>query len=66
MNTKYIISKIQSGFDWIKNSLEPIENRWLVFILTCFFMVLMQSVGANGLSLLIALFYIMYFVTLKL
>lgn len=66
MNTKHVISKIQAGFDWLKNSLEPIENRWLVFILTCFFIILMQAIGAKGLALLAALFYIMYFVTLKL
>ena len=66
MNTKYIMSKIQECFDWIKDSLEPIENRWLIFILTCFFIILMQAIGAKGLALLAALFYIMYFVTLKL
>lgn len=66
MDVKKIFSKVQYGFDWLQDALEPTENRWIIFLVTCFLIILFQAVGAKGLALLIALFYIMYFVTMKL
>ena len=66
MDLKSIVSKVQYGFDWIQDALEPIENRWVFFIVACFLIILFQAAGAKGLALLIALFYTMYFVTMKL
>ena len=66
MDLKTFSNKIQSAFDWASDGLEPLENRWFVFILTVGLMLLLKAGGAHGLALLIALIYIMYFVTLKL
>lgn len=65
MDLKSVSSKIQSGFEWLSESLRPIEHRWFVFLLSCGLIILFKAAGATGLALLFALFYIMYFVTLK-
>lgn len=65
MDIKNIVGKIQSGFDWLQDALEPIENRWVIFLVACFLIILFQAAGAKGLALLVALFYIMYFITIK-
>jgi hypothetical protein len=65
MDLKTIFTKLQSAFDWLSDALEPIENRWLIFIVTVVIMLLAKAGGASGLTLLIALIYVMYFVTLK-
>ena len=65
MDLKTVSIKIQSFFDWLSRSLEPIENRWIVFILSVFLIFLFKAGGAHGLALLLALIYIMYFTTLK-
>jgi len=66
MDIKNIVSKVQFGFDWLQDALAPIEHRWFVFLITCVLIILFQAAGAKGLALLVALFYIMYFVTMKL
>ena len=66
MDLKKVSNKIQSAFDWASDALEPLENRWLVFMVTVGIMLLLKAGGAHGLVLLIALIYIMYFVTLRL
>ena len=66
MDLKNIVSKVQFGFDWLQDALAPLENRWLIFLTACFLIILFQAAGAKGLALLVALFYIMYFVTMKL
>jgi len=66
MDLKKVSSKIQSACDWARDALEPLENRWFVFILTVGLMLLLKAGGAHGLALLVALIYIMYFVTIKL
>ena len=66
MDLKTFSNKIQSACDWASDALGPLENRWFVFILTVGLMLLLKAGGAHGLALLIALIYIMYFVTLKL
>ncbi len=65
MDIKNIVSKVQFGFDWLQDALEPIEHRWVVFLIACILIILFKAAGAPGLALLIALFYIMYFVTLN-
>jgi hypothetical protein len=64
VDLKNISSKIQSAFDWLRDGLEPIEHRWFVFLAACFLIILFKAAGASGLALLVALFYIMFFVTL--
>jgi hypothetical protein len=66
MDLKNITSKVQFGFDWLQDALAPLESRWLIFLVACFLIILLQAAGAKGLALLISLFYIMYFVTMKL
>jgi hypothetical protein len=66
MDLKSIAGKVQYGFDWLQNTLEPVETRWMVLLAVFFLIILVQAAGAKGLALLIALFYIMYFVTMKL
>jgi hypothetical protein len=66
MDLKSIAGKVQYGFDWLQDALEPVENRWMVLLAVFFLIILFQAAGAKGLALLIALFYIMYFVTMKL
>lgn len=66
MDLKNISHRVQTAFDWLRGALEPLENRWLIFMVTVGIMLLLKAVGAHGLVLLIALIYIMYFVTIKL
>jgi len=66
MDLKSIAGKVQYGFDWLQDVLEPVENRWMVLLAVFFLIILFQAAGAKGLALLIALFYIMYFVAMKL
>ena len=66
MDLKTISGKIQMALDWLKDSLKPIETRWLVFLGCVGLIVLFKAAGAPGLSLLLALIYIMYFVTIRL
>jgi hypothetical protein len=66
MDLKSIAGKVQYVFDWLQNALEPVENRWMVLLAVFLLIILFQAAGAKGLALLIALFYIMYFVTMKL
>lgn len=63
MTAKDISKKIQSGFNWVCDVLEPIENRWLVFMISVFAILVTKAAGAQGLSNLIALIYIMFWVT---
>ena len=64
MKAKDIGEKIQNGFDWVRDVLQPIETRWLIFLVSVFALLLARGLGAHGLSTIVALVYIMYFVTL--
>ena len=57
--------RLQDLFDWAKDCLSAVENRWFVFLLSVAVLVILRALGAQGLSTLLALIYIMYFVTLK-
>jgi len=63
MKAKAIGEKIQGVFDCICDVLEPIENRWLVFSVTVFAMLITRAAGAQGLSELVSLIYIMFLIT---
>ena len=64
MTGRGIGNRIQGLFDWAQDCLSAVENRWLIFLLSVAVLVLMRALGAQGLSTLLALIYIMYFVTL--
>lgn len=66
MDLKPFWQKIQSLFDHGESVFDGIEARWLVFLVTVFFIILFMAAGATGVAMLIALVYVMYFVTLKL
>jgi len=55
---------VQGAFDWVRTALQPVETRWLIFVVSVFALLLARGLGAHGLSTIIALVYIMYFVTL--
>jgi hypothetical protein len=56
---------IQSAFDWMRAVVTPVENRWIILTATVGVFLLMRALGAQGLSEILALIYIMYFVTLR-
>lgn len=66
MKGREVGAKIQVVFDWISDALSEVENRWLVFIAAVFVLFVMRALGAQGLSTILALVYIMYFVTIRL
>jgi hypothetical protein len=48
---------------WLESLLQATETRWLVLILSVFWIMVFYAVGLTGLGQLTALIYIMYFVT---
>ena len=66
MKGREVGAKIQSAFDWIADALSEVENRWLVFIAAVLLLLVLRALGAQGLSTMLALVYIMYFVTIRL
>ena len=56
--------RVQVLFDWAQDCLSAVENRWLIFLLSVAVLVILRALGAQGLSTLLALIYVMYFVTL--
>jgi hypothetical protein len=65
VKAREIGERIQAGFDFVKSVLEPIENRWITLGVTVSVLLLLRAVGAHGVSEIIALIYIMYWVTLR-
>lgn len=65
MNAKSIGTLVQSGFDWIRDLLTPVENRWITLSVTVFMYLLLRAVGAHGVADIVAMIYIMYWVTLR-
>lgn len=65
MDLRKIVSKINLFFEWVKFELEFVEVRWLWFLVTVFFVVIFKAAGASGLALLLALIYIMFYVTFR-
>lgn len=63
MKAREIGEKIQGSINWVCDALEPIENRWLVFGIVVFAVLITKAAGAQGLSHLIALIYIMFWLT---
>lgn len=66
MDIKTISRKIQSVIYKIEDILAPIENRWLIFIISIVFLTLLKALGLHGAATLVALVYIMFFLTIKL
>ena len=66
MDLKAISRQIQSFLYRIEDMLAPIENRWLIFIIAVVFLILLKSAGLHGAATLVALVYIMFFLTIKL
>ena len=65
MAGRQIGERIQDAFDWIRDVVTPVENRWIILTATVVIFLLMRALGAQGLSEILALIYIMYFVTLR-
>jgi hypothetical protein len=65
MDLRKTVAKINLFFEWVKFELEFVEVRWLWFLVTVFFVVIFKAAGASGLALLLALIYIMFYVTFR-
>ena len=63
MKAKELGQKIQDSIDGVLDLLQPIENRWLTLGVAVFAVLITKAVGAQGLSNLIAMIYIMFWVT---
>jgi len=57
--------RIQDAFDWMKDIVTPVENRWIILTATVLLFLLMRALGAQGLAEILVFVYIMYFVTLR-
>ena len=66
MKGREVGAKVQAAFAWIADALSEVENRWLVFTAAVFVLLVMRALGAQGLSTILSLVYIMYFVTIRL
>jgi len=60
---KDIGNKIQAVITWFTDMVEPIENRWFTLGVAVFAVLVTKAAGAHGLSNMIALIYIMFWVT---
>ena len=65
MNAQSIGRRIQAGFDFLKDMMTPVENRWITLSVTVFIFLVLRAAGAQGVAEIIALVYIMYWVTLR-
>ena len=65
MQARDIGDRIQSAFDFVRETLEPIENRWITLSITVFMYLILRAAGAHGVAEIVALVYIMYWVTLR-
>jgi hypothetical protein len=63
MELKKFFNRIQDFFDYMQDALRDVEARWLVFIVAVAIMLISKALGMHGLAIIIALIYIMYFVT---
>jgi len=54
---------VQKIMSWLESLLQATEMRWLVLILSVFWILIFYAVGLAGLGQITALIYIMYFVT---
>jgi hypothetical protein len=65
MTGQKIGQHIQSAFDWMREMVEPIENRWITLSVVVFLYLILRAVGAHGVGEIITVIYIMYWVTLR-
>lgn len=54
---------MQNFFDYMQDALRDVEARWLIFVIAVLVMLIAKALGMHGLAIVIALIYIMYFVT---
>lgn len=54
---------MQNFFDYMQDALRDVEARWLIFVIAVLVMLVAKALGMHGLAIVIALIYIMYFVT---
>lgn len=55
--------KLQAIFEKIEEAVTGLEARWFVFIVTVLVIMLSKALGLHGLSHLLGIIYVMYFVT---
>lgn len=65
MDLRKIVANINLFFEWIRFELEAVEVRWLWFLIFVFFIIIFKAGGSSGFSLLLALIYIMFYVTFR-
>jgi len=65
MDAKRVGQTVQDVFDWIRDVLTPVENRWITLSVVVFMYLILRAAGAHGVAEIIALIYIMYWVTLR-
>lgn len=65
MTARELGRQVQGFFDSIRDFLEPIDNRWTVLAAAFLVILVCRGFGLASLSNLIAMFYVMYFVTLR-
>ena len=65
MTATQLGQRIQGLFDHLRDLLDPIDSRWMVLVGTFIVVLICRGLGLASLSNLVALFYIMYFVTLR-
>lgn len=63
MTGKEFFSKLQSFFEKTEEAITEMEARWFVFLASVVAIIIVKALGLHGLGILIALIYIMYFVT---
>jgi hypothetical protein len=63
MTGKEFFKKLQDLFDKIEDAVTELEARWFVFIAAVVVIMIAKALGLHGLSHLIGIMYVMYFVT---
>lgn len=63
MTAKDFFNKLQLFFEKAEEAITEMEARWFAFLVSAVVIIICKSVGLHGLATLIALIYIMYFVT---
>lgn len=63
MTVKQLGQRLQELLTNFRETLEPIETRWLVFGITAFLVIITKALGAGGFSMLLASIYVMFWVT---
>lgn len=65
MNPQGAGEKLQEILAGVQNFLKPVDTRWVVFLTMATVILIAKAVTLHGLADLLALLYIMYWVTFK-